>query len=105
MIWLTWRQYRVHTLVALAALAALAIFLVVTGLQMRDLYDSTVAHCGDDCGTAKNALVVEYQTLTYYVTSLLLAAPGIIGVFWGAPLIARASPAAAGSWSSSGPSA
>ncbi|WP_404960658.1 ABC transporter permease [Streptomyces sp. 147326] len=74
---------------ALAALAVLAMFLVVTGLQMRDLYDSTVAHCGDDCGTARNALVVEYQNLTYYVTSLLLAVPGIIGVFWGAPLIAR----------------
>ncbi|MFD4865680.1 ABC transporter permease [Streptomyces sp. NPDC058412] len=89
MIWLTWRQYRVQTLVALAALAVLALFLVVTGLQMRDLYDSTVADCQGDCTRARNALVVEYQTLTYYVTSLLLAAPGIIGVFWGAPLIAR----------------
>ncbi|MEU2453668.1 ABC transporter permease subunit [Streptomyces sp. NPDC012765] len=89
MIWLTWRQYRVQTLAALAALAALAIFLVVTGLQMRDVYDSTVAGCRSDCESAKNALVVEYQTLTYYVTSLLLAAPGIIGIFWGAPLIAR----------------
>ncbi|MFJ8018253.1 ABC transporter permease [Streptomyces sp. NPDC096339] len=89
MIWLTWRQYRVQTLVALAALAAVAIFLLVTGFQMRDLYDSTVAHCGDDCGSAKNALVVDYQSLTYYVTSLLLAVPGIIGLFWGAPLIAR----------------
>ncbi|MFE9482635.1 MULTISPECIES: ABC transporter permease [Streptomyces] len=89
MIWLTWRQYRVQTLAALAVLAALAIFLVVTGLQMRDLYDSTVADCRGDCERARNALVVEYRTLTYYVTSLLLATPGIIGLFWGAPLIAR----------------
>lgn len=89
MIWLTWRQYRVQTLAALAVLAAIAIFLVVTGLQMREVYDSTVAGCGSDCEPAKNALVVEYQTLTYYVTSLLLATPGIIGIFWGAPLIAR----------------
>ncbi|MFC9299012.1 ABC transporter permease [Streptomyces sp. NPDC057011] len=89
MIWLTWRQYRVQTLAALAVLAAFAIFLVITGLQMRDLYDSTVGACRGDCGRAKNALVAEYQTLNYYVTSALLAAPGIIGVFWGAPLIAR----------------
>ncbi|MFB6559769.1 ABC transporter permease [Streptomyces sp. NPDC056400] len=89
MIWLTWRQYRVQTLAALAVLAAIAMFLVVTGLQMREVYDSTVAGCGTDCESAKNALVVEYQTLTYYVTSLLLATPGIIGIFWGAPLIAR----------------
>lgn len=89
MIWLTWRQYRVQTLVALAALAALAIFLVVTGLQMRDTYDSTVAGCQADCQSAKDALVAQYQTLSYYVTGLLIAVPGIIGVFWGAPLIAR----------------
>ncbi|MFJ6782007.1 ABC transporter permease [Streptomyces yangpuensis] len=89
MIWLTWRQYRVQTLAALGVLAAFAIFLVVTGLQMRDLYDTTIGPCRDDCGAARNALVVEYQTLTYYVTSALLAAPGVIGVFWGAPLIAR----------------
>ncbi|MFB6617738.1 ABC transporter permease [Streptomyces sp. NPDC056367] len=89
MIWLTWRQYRVQTLAALAALAAFAMFLVVTGLQMRDLYDSTVGACKGDCAMAKNALVVEYQTLNYYVTSALLALPGVIGVFWGAPLIAR----------------
>ncbi|MFF3621789.1 ABC transporter permease subunit [Streptomyces sp. NPDC002467] len=90
MIWLTWRQYRVQTLVALAALAAVTAFLVVTGLQMRDLYDSTVAGCqGADCERAKTALAADYQTLVYYVTSLLLVVPGIIGVFWGAPLIAR----------------
>lgn len=90
MIWLTWRQYRVQTLVALAALAALAIFLVVTGFQMRDTYDSTVVGCrGGACETAKDALVAEYQTLSYYVTALLIAVPGIVGVFWGAPLIAR----------------
>ncbi|WP_329386751.1 ABC transporter permease subunit [Streptomyces sp. NBC_01351] len=90
MIWLTWRQYRVQTLVALAALAALAIFLVVTGFQMRDAYDSTVAGCqGGGCDSVKEALVAQYQTLTYYVTALLIAVPGIIGVFWGAPLIAR----------------
>ncbi|MFE6911738.1 ABC transporter permease [Streptomyces erythrochromogenes] len=89
MIWLTWRQYRVQTLVALGALAAFAVFLVVTGLQMRDLYDSTVAGCRADCERAEHALVVEYQTLSHYVTGALLAAPGVVGVFWGAPLIAR----------------
>ncbi|MFE2283783.1 ABC transporter permease subunit [Streptomyces sp. NPDC059443] len=89
MIWLTWRQYRIQTLVALAALAALSIFLVVTGLQMRDTYDSNVVGCHTDCESAKAALVTQYQTLSYYVTGLMIAVPGIIGVFWGAPLIAR----------------
>ncbi|MFC8825518.1 ABC transporter permease [Streptomyces sp. NPDC057137] len=89
MIWLTWRQYRAQTLVALAALAVIAILLVVTGLQIRDAYDSTVASCRTDCESARDALVGEYQTLSYFVTGLLIAVPGIIGGFWGAPLIAR----------------
>lgn len=89
MIWLTWRQYRAQTLVALAVLAAIAVFLVVTGLQIRDSYDSTVAPCQADCESAKDALIARYQTLAYYVTGLLIAVPGIIGGFWGAPLIAR----------------
>ncbi|MBT2468782.1 ABC transporter permease subunit [Streptomyces sp. ISL-66] len=89
MIWLTWRQYRVQTMTTLAALAAIAIFLLVTGLQVRDAYDSTVVGCQADCESAKEALVAKYQTLSYYVTGLMIAVPGIIGVFWGAPLIAR----------------
>ncbi|MFF4007927.1 ABC transporter permease subunit [Streptomyces sp. NPDC001717] len=90
MIWLTWRQYRVQTLVTLAAVAGFAIFLLVTGFQMRDLYDSTVAHCqGEACKRAKDGMLSEYQTLAYGVTSALLLVPGILGIFWGAPLIAR----------------
>ncbi|NED05190.1 transporter [Streptomyces sp. SID6648] len=89
MIWLTWRQYRVQTLVALVALAVITAVLVVTGLQIRSAYDSGVAGCGDDCGAAKNAFVVQYRTLSFFVTGLLIAVPGIIGIFWGAPLIAR----------------
>lgn len=89
MIWLTWRQYRVQTLVALAALAAITAYLMITGTQMRDTYDTNVASCQGDCAAAKDTFISEYQTLSSYVTSLLIAVPGIIGVFWGAPLIAR----------------
>ncbi|MFE5243411.1 MULTISPECIES: ABC transporter permease [unclassified Streptomyces] len=89
MIWLTWRQYRVQTLVALAALVAVTATLVITGFQLRDTYDSTVAVCGSDCGAARNAFVTRYATLSSFVTGLLIAVPGLMGVFWGAPLIAR----------------
>ncbi|MFC8225734.1 ABC transporter permease [Streptomyces sp. NPDC057287] len=89
MIWLTWRQYRVQTLVALAALAAVSAALVITGLQLREAYDSTVAGCGSNCGSATNAFVNEYNPLSFLATGLLIAVPGIVGIFWGAPLVAR----------------
>ncbi|MFE4692667.1 ABC transporter permease subunit [Streptomyces sp. NPDC056749] len=89
MIWLTWRQYRVQTLVALGALVVVTAVLVATGFQLRDTYDSTVAVCGNDCGAARNAFVTRYETLSAFVTGLLIAVPGLMGIFWGAPLIAR----------------
>ncbi|MEK8144990.1 ABC transporter permease subunit [Streptomyces sp. M10(2022)] len=89
MIWLTWRQYRVQTLVALAALAAVTVALLITGFQLRSYYDSNVAGCGNDCGAAENAFINQYSSLAYFGTGLQIAVPGIIGIFWGAPLIAR----------------
>ncbi|MET9093634.1 ABC transporter permease subunit [Streptomyces cyaneofuscatus] len=89
MIWLTWRQYRVQAVVALAALAVVAAALLITGLQMRDTYDSTVGGCGSDCEAARNAFVTQYDVLSYFATSLVIAVPGLMGIFWGAPLIAR----------------
>ncbi|MGW8888601.1 ABC transporter permease [Streptomyces sp. NPDC055749] len=89
MIWLTWRQYRVQTLVALAALAVIAAALVVIGVQLHDTYDSTVANCTSGCDSARDVIRADYNVLFYFVAGLLIAVPGIIGIFWGAPLIAR----------------
>lgn len=89
MIWLTWRQYRVQTLVALAALVAVAAALLITGIQIRDTYDSNIVGCGADCGSARNAFVTKYDALYSLATGLVVAVPGVFGIFWGAPLIAR----------------
>ncbi|WP_406391919.1 ABC transporter permease subunit [Streptomyces sp. NBC_00887] len=89
MIWLTWRQYRVQTLVALVALVVIAAALLVTGIQIRDTYDSNILGCGADCGSAKNAFITEYESLYFLATGLVIAVPGVFGIFWGAPLIAR----------------
>ncbi|GCD39640.1 transporter [Streptomyces chrestomyceticus JCM 4735] len=89
MIWLTWRQLRVHVLVALAALAATALLLLVTGLQLRHSYDTDLAGCATGCGAAEAAFLSRYAGLSYLATGLVIAVPGLLGVFWGAPLIAR----------------
>lgn len=97
MIWLTWRQFRVQALTAATALAAVAILLGVTGPHLASLYAASgLAGChGDSCANAASTFLGQLQTNSLYHVVyplglvLILATPAIIGVFWGAPLIAR----------------
>ena len=97
MIWLTWRQFRVQALTAAAALAAFAILLAATGPHLASLYAaSTIPGChGDTCATAVHAFLSRLTVTSPYpivyllAIALILAAPAIIGIFWGAPLVAR----------------
>ncbi len=87
MIWLTWRQFRAQALAAVAALVALAIWLVVLGESIR----GTVNGCTADhtCGGLAAQLDQSYGTQLQLLGDLLLVVPGIMGMFWGAPLVAR----------------
>jgi hypothetical protein len=88
MIWVAWRQFRTQALVTLTLLAAFAVLVLVTGLHMRDIYNSLGgARCGarGDCG----ALTDRDRTLPDVLGPALLAMPALLGMFWGAPLLAR----------------
>ena len=97
MIWLTWRQFRVQALTAVAALAAFAILLAATGPHLASLYAaSAITGChGGSCVAAPVAFLNRLQATSPYPVvyllgiGLILAAPAILGIFWGAPLIAR----------------
>jgi len=91
MIWLTWRQSRVQTLVVAGALAILAVILAITGPQLVHLYDTTVAtcHAHHDCQIAINAFTSRDGALQNITSFLIQVVPGLLGVFWGTPLIAR----------------
>ncbi|MFF5288780.1 ABC transporter permease [Paractinoplanes globisporus] len=78
MIWLTWRQHRRQALFTVLGLAALAVFVVPTGLSMR--HDQRTLDPGRFADT--------YGSLAL-LSILLLVVPLLIGLFWGAPLIAR----------------
>jgi len=84
MTWLTWRQFRVSALAVLIALAAFAVVLALTGPQLADLYrdapEDFFSRLGLD-GTK--------QAVFSIGTALVYAVPAVIGVFWGAPLVAR----------------
>jgi ABC-2 family transporter protein len=94
MIWLTWRQFRLQAGTALAALAAFAILLGLTGAHVADVYassgvaDCRSASCGQLAGNFLNA--VSSDTAVFLLgIAVVVVAPGLIGLFWGAPLIAR----------------
>jgi ABC-2 family transporter protein len=108
LIWLTWRQFRPQATSAAVILAAFAVLLAVTGPPLAIMYArSTLASCGgSDCvGQADDFLQQLYGrslsgassvdgTGTYWLLYMLgiviiLVAPAIVGIFWGAPLIAR----------------
>jgi hypothetical protein len=88
MIWVAWRQFRTQALVTLGLLAAFAVLVLVTGLHLRDVYSSLGgAHC-----TARNdctALGRHDVPLADLLGPALLAIPALLGMFWGAPLVAR----------------
>jgi hypothetical protein len=91
MIWLTWRQSRTQTLIALAVLAALAIYLLIIGNGIHNFYDSRIVGCKTDnsCQTATELFRDKYGDPVTLIGALLLGIPGLIGIFWSAPLITR----------------
>ena len=91
MTWLTWRQFRAQTVVTSAALAVLAIVLLITGLQLSHTFDTTVIGCRarGDCTGAINALQSQDTAVQDLARLLMYVVPAVIGVFWGAPLLAR----------------
>jgi hypothetical protein len=98
MTWLTWRQFRAQAITGAAVLAVLAIALGITGPHLAHLYASSgLATCQahGNCGPLVTAFTAQVKASTIdellfiLCIGLLLAAPALIGVFWGAPLVAR----------------
>ena len=92
MIRFTWLRFRTQAAVALGALVILAVVLAVTGIQLAHAYDTTIATCKQrgDCTAALSAFPSDTDlSLRNLLDSLVVAVPGLIGMFWGAPLAAR----------------
>jgi hypothetical protein len=92
MFWLTWRQFRASAAVMAAALAALTVILVLTGPDLADDYSSGIAACtsqSGDCSNFVDQFFRDNRGPGFAVTAVLLVLPALIGLFWGAPLIAR----------------
>ncbi len=91
MIRLTLRQFRIQAAVAIVGLLAVAIVVAITGPALTHLYDTTVANCRppSNCQAARTAFLAKDAFLRNALSALVFVVPALIGIFWGAPLIAR----------------
>jgi len=84
-----WLQSRTQTLTVAAILAALAIAAAITGVQLAHLYNIDVRHCQSSCDLALSQWLSRQTFLQHTLDLLSRVAPALIGIFWGAPLLAR----------------
>jgi hypothetical protein len=91
MIRFAWVQARVQTLIVAAVLAIISIVLAISGPHLVHLYNSTVAGCSarGDCPAAISQYLKNDSTLRSWLGVMVVAGPGLLGLFWGAPLVAR----------------
>jgi len=90
MLWLSWRQFRTQAAVVFGVLAVVAIALAVTGPHLVHTYDTIVKPCAShgDCATVTSQFL-DSDRLLQQLGVVLLVVPALIGIFWGAPLVAR----------------
>jgi hypothetical protein len=84
-------QFRVQAAIALAGLVALAVLLAVTGPHLLHVYDTTVATCQahGDCPSESTLFLQTFRGIQIGLDALVVVVPGLLGIFWGAPLVAR----------------
>jgi ABC-type transport system involved in multi-copper enzyme maturation permease subunit len=92
MTWLIWQQQRRQVIVTGIALALAAVFLGITGMFVADSYHTLVQHCSGQahgCGSLSNATLWGGSRLSDVVVAVGFLTPFVLGIFWGAPLVAR----------------
>jgi hypothetical protein len=92
MTWLIWQQQRRQVAAVSSALGVVTVFLLVTGLHLASTYRSAVRSCATSLGGCANLFQTVFQGDNrlfdiIYAAGFLL--PFVLGLFWGAPLVAR----------------
>jgi hypothetical protein len=85
-----WLQSRAQTATAALMIAVVAVIAAVTGPTLVHLYQADMAGCAGrgDCQAAAAAFSGDDGSLRLWLGVLVVVAPAIIGMFWGAPLVA-----------------
>jgi len=93
-MWVTWRQFRPQAVTAAAVLGLAAVLLAVTAPHLVDLYNSAGfnachAACGHVASNFLTAIGSPYRAMFEAFIVVMYLVPTLVGIFWGAPLIAR----------------
>ena len=88
MTWLVWRQHRIQFCLGAALLAAFAALIVITGVQVADQYHAAQAACAAGTGCSHPAGLFLGSRVVGFLVISTLGAPVLVGLFWGAPLLA-----------------
>jgi ABC-2 family transporter protein len=95
MIWLTWRQFRPAAIAVGAALGALAAALAATRPALMSLYTGAglpgchAACAADASNFFRSVKFNDTEDIRLGCVLIMYLMPAVIGLFWGAPLIAR----------------
>ena len=92
MIRFAWLRFRAQAAIGCGVLVVVAAILALTGFHLAAVYNTVVAPCQSrgDCAAVLRAFPpAPDRTVWGLMNDLVIAAPGLIGIFWGAPLVAR----------------
>lgn len=90
MTWLAWRQFRAQAVTAAIGLLLLGAWLLATGPSLADEYAAGLAGCSSSgCEQFMDGFVDQHQKALLALTLVVLVVPALLGLFWGAPLVAR----------------
>jgi ABC-type transport system involved in multi-copper enzyme maturation permease subunit len=91
MTWIVWRQYRFQAAVSAALLAAFAVFTVITGLHLATTWHNDLVACtaANNCTTGEGGLFNGSGDTAGLIIEMTLLVPALLGLFWGAPLVAH----------------
>jgi ABC-type transport system involved in multi-copper enzyme maturation permease subunit len=92
--WVTWRQHRLALAGVVVVLGGVGLFMLFNGLAMRHAYTSLGLNTcgrldGPICQSQLSIFQQDYSSWGDHLPHLLTFLPGLIGVFVGAPLVAR----------------
>jgi hypothetical protein len=92
MAWVTWRQHRVALAGVAVLLGGLGLYLLIMGIKIHSGYSSvTSCHLARSaaCQLTSNLFNSDYHPTAQLMADLLQVVPVLVGVFAGAPLLAR----------------
>jgi hypothetical protein len=89
MTWLVWRQYRAQGVIAGALLAVLAAVMLADGFHVASTWHSMLAACSGHDACLQQQPPLTSQGVVDALDMLGLIVPAVLGILWGAPLVAH----------------